>query len=182
MASLSDSLDPTDLLILHEEVGTISSNTNCAIAQLKITASSGKPNINCLLKINSSYRIQMYHVVTLFPVPSLTSDYDLQLTITPFHFLKSSLTYVLSFLISVEEANSYAMALQSSVCENLANNGCMTRLPNYNSLCGIVVATTQTSQNTQSTQSTQNTSGAQTIVSALSIILLIATLAVVHLF
>ena len=45
MASLGDSLDPTDLLILHEEVGTIASDTNCAIAQLKITASSGKPNI-----------------------------------------------------------------------------------------------------------------------------------------
>ena len=45
MASLGDSLDPTDLLILHEEVGTIESNTNCALAQLKVTASSGKQNI-----------------------------------------------------------------------------------------------------------------------------------------
>ena len=41
MASLSNELDPTDLLILHEEVGTITSDTTCAIAQLKITASSG---------------------------------------------------------------------------------------------------------------------------------------------
>ena len=85
-------------------------------------------------------------------------------------------------LISVEEANSYAMALQDSVCENFANNGCMTRLPNYNSLCGIVVATTQSSQSTQTSQMTQAASGAQTTVSALSIILLIATFAVVHLF
>lgn len=45
MASLGNSLDPTDLLILHEEVGTIASDTNCAIAQLKVTASNGKPNI-----------------------------------------------------------------------------------------------------------------------------------------
>lgn len=77
MASLSDSLDPTDLLILHEEVGTIPSDTNCAIAQLKITASSGKPNINCLLIINSSYRTQMYHIATLFLGPSVTSDDNL---------------------------------------------------------------------------------------------------------
>lgn len=63
-------------------------------------------------------------------------------------------------LISVEEANTYAMTLQTSVCEELANNGCMTQVPNYNSLC----------------------SGApQIAASTLSIILLLATLAVAQL-
>ena len=45
MASLADKVDPSDLLILHEEVGTIASEnpaTTCATTQLKLTASSGK--------------------------------------------------------------------------------------------------------------------------------------------
>ena len=64
----------------------------------------------------------------------------------------------------MEEANTYAMALQTSVCEKLANNGCMTRVPNYNSLCNVA-------------------SGApQIVASALSIILLLATLAMAQLF
>ena len=75
-------------------------------------------------------------------------------------------------LTSVEEANTYAMALQSSVCEELANNGCMTRVPNYNTLCNIAVSTTQ-----------NDISGApQIATSCLSIILLLATLAMAQLF
>lgn len=65
----------------------------------------------------------------------------------------------------MEEANTYAMALQTSVCEKLANNGCMTRVPNYNSLCDVA-----------------NSGAPQIAASALSIILLLATLAVVQLF
>ena len=46
MASLEGKVDPSDLLILHEEVGTLQSEQDdsiqCAVAQLKLTSSSGK--------------------------------------------------------------------------------------------------------------------------------------------
>ena len=35
----------------------------------------------------------------------------------------------------VDEANRYAMALQSSICENFASNGCMAQVPGYDRLC-----------------------------------------------
>lgn len=45
MASLSGKLDASDLLVLHEEAGTITAEregTVCAMVQVKLTASSGK--------------------------------------------------------------------------------------------------------------------------------------------
>lgn len=102
---------------------------------------------------------------------SLTLNNDHVATLVPHKMTSKYYTHTLYFLCptSVEEANSYAMALQSSVCEKLANNGCMTRLSNYNTLCGIdEVATTE--------------NDAQTTVSGLSIILLLATFAVIQLF
>ena len=45
IGSLSGKVDPSDLLILHEEVGTLASmdqGTTCATARIKLTSSSGK--------------------------------------------------------------------------------------------------------------------------------------------
>ena len=45
MASLDDKVDPSDVLILHEEVGTIASAEDgsiCALAQVKLIADSRK--------------------------------------------------------------------------------------------------------------------------------------------
>ena len=47
MASLNGKLDASDLLVLHEEVGTVTATrqgTLCAMAQVKLTAPSGKSN------------------------------------------------------------------------------------------------------------------------------------------
>ena len=46
MSSLEAKVDPSDLLILHEEVGMLQSSQDssiqCAVAQLKLTSSSGE--------------------------------------------------------------------------------------------------------------------------------------------
>ena len=45
MASLNGKVDASDLLVLHEEVGTVTATrqgTLCAMAQVKLTAPSGK--------------------------------------------------------------------------------------------------------------------------------------------
>ena len=67
-------------------------------------------------------------------------------------------------LITVGEANSYAVALQRSVCDKFANNGCMTQLPDYDRLCARAGA------------------AAQAVISGLSAMLTIATLAMLALF
>ena len=48
MSPLVGKIDPSDILILQEEVGTVMpmvQGTTCAMAQIKITTSSGKSPI-----------------------------------------------------------------------------------------------------------------------------------------
>ena len=68
----------------------------------------------------------------------------------------------------MDEANSYAMALQRSVCEKFAGNGCMNQLPDYDRLCGRGDVIT--------------TAGGSSVVSALSTILITATAIMITLF
>ena len=59
MASLEENVDPSDLLILHEEVGTLQSaqdsSIQCAVFQLKLTSSSSKFTLSIMHIASSQF-------------------------------------------------------------------------------------------------------------------------------